>query len=187
MAQPLSQADQTAVEDLEMEIQFQKVILKSIEDAPAGDQARARADTVTEIKRLEKSLRRLRGATSTTSNSQDPSASRYINSSPTSQPSRSHTAARAIQGMSNFRILKSYFHRASYLLPSHTLYVPSNLSFHFEATTLQFVLNFLDLELLVNLARVIWDYARFATSFRWHAYCYHYLDFDYPNISNTKL
>ena len=104
MAQPISQADQAdqaAIDDLQMEIQFQKVILKSIEDAPAENQAKARADTVSEIKRLEKDLRRLRGGTSTASSFQGPSGSQHISSSQALQSSKSNIAPRENQGMLN--------------------------------------------------------------------------------------
>jgi len=89
-----------AIDDLQMEIQFQKVILKSIEDAPAENQAKARSDTVSEIKRLEKDLKRLRGGTNTTSSSQASIGSQLVNSSPAFQSSKSHTAPKSL-GMLN--------------------------------------------------------------------------------------
>jgi len=99
MAQLISQTAQEAIDDLQMEIQFQKVILKSIEDAPAENQVEARADIIVEIRRLERELKRLKGDTGTTSSSQALSASQYTDCSPDLQLPKSLTAPRANRGM----------------------------------------------------------------------------------------
>ncbi|KAH8588528.1 SNF2 family N-terminal domain-containing protein [Bisporella sp. PMI_857] len=100
MSQPLSPASQAAVTDVVEEIEFQKVLLASIDNS-VKNREEARAEVKAEIRRLEKQLKTLRlGKDTAASHSWTSSALQPSQSSPT-PTSRSNATARANQDLAS--------------------------------------------------------------------------------------